>query len=415
MPQLVLDFAHSNGQIQLERTAFKLNSGAEYVAVRGKTPGAYNCTGSFQWTPAVKAVCVLFLQAIVRDFAGEDKTSPTISGKRGSLASSLDYAIDKEPQWLCDMFGLDDSGKSTLRRLIFRSNPGGKRPSPVSVSLNESALPPENIRVLVDSMPVHDHAFLTNIIATLLDESGVSALGEKSASFESSMQHAQVKRADIWKRRMMIPPKGEPDDCIPKIASVSYDDIDDIYEYEEQEFPGHHATKERLREWRDHDPSNFICIKSKDEPVMGYYILFLLKPESMKRFLSGELLEDDVRSSDMLEPTPENFKNQRDAHICVFASKRHASLFTADLLWHLLGRIIYLAEFGNLSKIYAEATTVEGERILKRFKFQPAQGISHNGDPLFETTITPEKLAQWHHWYAERSFAQTTTPAPVFV
>lgn len=184
MAQLRLDFSHSAGQIQLERTIFRLSSDLEYIAVRGKTPGAYKCNGSFQWTPAVKAVCVLFLQALSSSFDTADRTEPMISGRRGSLATSLDYAIDKEPQWLCDMFGLDESGKTNLRRLIFRSNPGGKRPGPVSLSVNESAFPPDNIEVLVDSIPVDNQDFLASIVETLTCEPRESAKLQQSIPFD---------------------------------------------------------------------------------------------------------------------------------------------------------------------------------------------------------------------------------------
>jgi hypothetical protein len=170
MTQLTLDFAHDDGQIQLEKTVFRLRAEIEFIAVRGKTSGAYKCSGSFQWTPAVRAVSVFFVQALARSFEEVDSTEPTISGRRGSLASSLDYAIDKEPQWLCDMFGLDEAGKTNLRRLIFRSNPGGKRPGPVSLGLNESALPTQNITVLLNSIPVRDKVFLDRIIEILRNE-----------------------------------------------------------------------------------------------------------------------------------------------------------------------------------------------------------------------------------------------------
>ena len=394
MARITLDFAYSDGQIQLEKTSFRLSSDLEFLAVRGKTAGAYKCSGSFQWTPAVKAVSVLLLNALANSFENSDTATPMISGKRGSLASSLDYAIDKEPQWLCDMFGLDESGKTNLRRLIFRSNPGGKRPGPVSITLNESALPAENIQVLVDSIPIHDREFLNNIIAKLTDESNDAIKTKQSDSFDRSVLFAHEKRNAAWNNGLAVP-RYDDDDRIPKIESVNDADIDDIYQYEEQEFPGHHATKERLKEWRDRDPSNFMCIKSAGEPVMGYYILFFLKPESMNRFLSGELLEDDVRAADLNNPTAANYSRQIDAHICVFASKRHSSMFTVDLLWHLLGRVVYLAKFGALSKIYAEATTAEGERILRRFNFVPAPHLSHSGDPLFECRLTADVIAQW--------------------
>lgn len=411
MNKLVLEFAHSEGKIQLSRTVFRLSSGRQFVAVRGKTSGAYKCAGSFQWTPAVKAVCIFFIRALACYLGHKPNTEALLSGSRGSLASSLDYAIDKEPQWLCDMFGQDDAGKSNLRSLVFRSNPGAKRLGPVSIIINESVLAPGNIKVFVDAVRIHDCAFLDSIVAALSDELQTNSAQLPVLSFASSMALTQSKRSETWKRRAAV--RAVPVNefgGLPQIEPADDANIADIFTYEEEEFPGHHATIERLHEWRDHDAANFMCIKIPGESVMGYYILFLLKPESMRRFLAGELLEDDVRAADLIEPTADNYSQQTDAHICVFASKRPFSLFTVDLFWHLLGRIGYMAQIGSLSTIYAEATTDEGERLLKRFKFEPSYNPYHKGDPLFQLRLTPATIRQWQQCYTDRSFSQPAMP-----
>jgi len=184
MAQLILHFAHNAGRIELEKTLFRSSAGEEFIAVRGKTAGAYGCIGSFQWTPAVKALCAFFVQALRRNSIKEQTSGPMISGTRGSLASSLDYAINKEPQWLCDMFGLDATGKTNLRRLIFRSNTNIKRPGPVSLSLNPSALPAENITVLLDSIPIENESVLDAILSALVDESSQSFQLLQSRTFD---------------------------------------------------------------------------------------------------------------------------------------------------------------------------------------------------------------------------------------
>lgn len=171
MAQFTLNFAYHAGEIQLEKTAFRLSPEIEYITVRGKTSGAYRGAGCFQWTPAVKAMCVLFIQALTRSFEDVYIPEPTLSGGRGSLAASIDYAIDKGPLWLCDMFGLDMSGRTNLRWLILRTNSGNKRPGPVCLSVNESILSPENITVVVNATPIHRKIVLQGIIDILTNES----------------------------------------------------------------------------------------------------------------------------------------------------------------------------------------------------------------------------------------------------
>lgn len=121
-------------------------------SVRGKTSGAYKGAGSFQWTSAVKALTLLFLRAV------EDPNGIHLSGYGGSLAVSLDYALSKQPVWLCEMFGTDGVGHSIARRFISRTNPERKRPGPVSLSLNQNYLAASMIEVVVDGRVVTDIA-----------------------------------------------------------------------------------------------------------------------------------------------------------------------------------------------------------------------------------------------------------------
>lgn len=114
MSELSLWFAKSESGIsELERTLFTGNPvQSEIIAVRGKTAGAYRNAGTFQWTPGVKALTVVFLTAISRSTLDRKTFSPLLAGERGSLASSLDYALNKQPEWLFDMFGADEKSNA---------------------------------------------------------------------------------------------------------------------------------------------------------------------------------------------------------------------------------------------------------------------------------------------------------------
>lgn len=129
----------------------------ERISVRGKTASS-GAHGTFQWTTAVQALSVLLLRGALNASNFGLKRFPVINeikGEKGSLAASLDYAIDKQPAWLAEMFGTDAQGASLFRRLITRNNSGGRRPGPVSITLNLIALPPERISITLDGTSVH--------------------------------------------------------------------------------------------------------------------------------------------------------------------------------------------------------------------------------------------------------------------
>lgn len=144
---------HFNGPIdtQLVEARFKGHpSNGLLVAVRGKTSGAYRNAGTFQWTSAVRALCILMIRAKLANLLGVDFNTAVIHGDQGSLAASLDYALTKQPAWLRDIFGTDSTGKTLAHRIINRTNSHRKRPGPVVLCINERAISPDNIKVIWD-------------------------------------------------------------------------------------------------------------------------------------------------------------------------------------------------------------------------------------------------------------------------
>jgi hypothetical protein len=142
-------------KVELVETRFKSKSLARpAIAVRGKTAGAFHRAGTFQWTSAVRALCVLCVKSVVAYQLGEKSSSGKLAGYRGSLASSLDYAVSKQPIWLTEMYGVRSDGQPNSRSLFVRSNPERKRPGPVIVSLNEAVLPATAIHVVLNGEPI---------------------------------------------------------------------------------------------------------------------------------------------------------------------------------------------------------------------------------------------------------------------
>jgi diguanylate cyclase (GGDEF)-like protein len=128
---------------------------------RGQDEGAHDVDGTFQWTAAVKVLAAYLLRCAAwgrrhpngrcGGSAGPDAECLALEGRRASPAATLNYALSKKNQWLCDMFGTDPSGSPFLLELIKRSNADLKRPGePVLLRLDVAALPPDQIDVMQD-------------------------------------------------------------------------------------------------------------------------------------------------------------------------------------------------------------------------------------------------------------------------
>lgn len=155
MSVLQLAFSRDHG-IELNETSFTLYAGSKpQHAIRGRTSGAYTGYGTFQWSQAVRALSALFLKYAAAGLRG-DSSEGKLAGAHGSLAASLDYAIDKGPLWLADMFGVDSQGRLLARRAFLRTNPGRKRTGPVVIAVNGNFVAAQSIQIILEGTLVKD-------------------------------------------------------------------------------------------------------------------------------------------------------------------------------------------------------------------------------------------------------------------
>lgn len=171
MRHILLSFV-DYGCLELERVEFQHSLLAEpRCSVRGKSEGAWAGCGNFQWTAGVRALALLLLREKARVCDG-----PVLLGGAGSAASSLDYAISKQPLWLIDMFGLDRNGSCLIRHILARTNPERKRGGSVAISINEAQLARHDIEVRVNDGVVSERGDLIRM-AQAIEAAGNCASG----------------------------------------------------------------------------------------------------------------------------------------------------------------------------------------------------------------------------------------------
>jgi CheY-like chemotaxis protein len=120
-----------------------------YRIFRGQDEGAHVAQGSFQWTGAVQVLVAYLLRCAAWGRRGAHLNCPSLTGKKGTPAASLAYAMSKKPQWVRDMFGTDANGTPHLLYLFKRSNADLKREGePVVLCLDQAVLPATQIEVV---------------------------------------------------------------------------------------------------------------------------------------------------------------------------------------------------------------------------------------------------------------------------
>jgi hypothetical protein len=181
--EMLLEF---HGDVpELTKTLFRRDNGEVITSVRGKTAGALRGAGSFQWTSAVRALSAILVRGALVTREQGDPNLVALSGFGQSLASTLDYALSKQPLWTVEMCGVDMCGQSFLRRLFLRTNPERKYPGPVIINLNPRILGGEAIQVWWNGQRLTDPA----AFRTLLDRvEKLVPLGKKGGVQKSDRQ-----------------------------------------------------------------------------------------------------------------------------------------------------------------------------------------------------------------------------------
>jgi hypothetical protein len=124
---------------------------APIKCIRGRGTTRQKSVGSFSWTSAVQALTLLLIKAKV-----SGRTEDLLVGTAPSPATSLDHALSKQPVWMGDMFGHLPNKRPYISKLILSSNPGGKRPEPVRLGLNQELIAASDIQVFIANSEISD-------------------------------------------------------------------------------------------------------------------------------------------------------------------------------------------------------------------------------------------------------------------
>lgn len=194
MPSSLTLWFESNGSISLQKASFqhpKLT--APLVSERG-TKATRVRNGTFRWSNGVRAFCALVVRY---KLYAPSSTQGEIKGESGSIASSLDYAMSKEPLWLTDMFGVDANGKSLVHRIVTRINPERKRPGPVVLQVNSKSLPKDDIHIYLNESRVTEPRGLFAILSSICPEESLDDDIEEHREGSLKQAHLPTKALEF--------------------------------------------------------------------------------------------------------------------------------------------------------------------------------------------------------------------------
>lgn len=174
-------YFQSKSSVELVHCRFRSSKSRQaFESHRGR-----NNEKSFTWSPAVRGLCTLLVK-VAQAQRSCNSSLVKLSGAAGSDVRSLDYALGKSPQWMIDMFGCESNGTPTLRKLIRRFNPDGRRAGPSEVSARPALQHDMDIRVFLSGRELVDELSLQSLLAQL------RAASKSAVCSSSDMQRAPI-------------------------------------------------------------------------------------------------------------------------------------------------------------------------------------------------------------------------------
>ncbi len=197
MFKLSVVFEKSTGT--LLRTEFSESSSSPLISFRGRELfHIQGATGTFQWSQGVQGLVTLLLRFHLQSMDLLPAEKAFLRGGSSSLAASFDYALSKQPNWLCEMFGIQPNGIARARFIFKRINPERKKGGEVTIFINSKQLSPHDISFSFDDRTIPTCHQLMSLLSHL--EDGTSTQKKNDHSTFTPPSHLSKSSSNASRR-----------------------------------------------------------------------------------------------------------------------------------------------------------------------------------------------------------------------
>jgi len=167
--------------------------------------------------------------------------------------------------------------------------------------------------------------------------------------------------------------------------NVTHKDIEDMVKLDELTFfPEDSANVEELEIWYKRNKDIFVLLKN-DDKLIGYSIFFPITEECYKKYRSGEILEGEINSSEILEWQDNTFPYVLFNNISISPEFQNGDAIKI-LTSGIISKVMELKKRNIvLCNTIAECDSNDGIKYLSNiFNFKPVGSQNSRGD-LYES------------------------------
>ena len=184
--------------------------------------------------------------------------------------------------------------------------------------------------------------------------------------------------------RALPPIKQVEDICTSyQVSAATRDEVDWIAHQEEEVYLfGDAVPKHVLLEWYDSNPTGFSVIKMPNGQKIGHIDLLPIRPNTLRAFIDGNIVEKDIRGDSLFSPGDRNeIRSLYVESIAVQPPKRLSKApAVICVLTNFLVLVERIADLASVEDVYAIAASSSGETLLKGLGFDALKSGDNRAD-----------------------------------
>lgn len=167
------------------------------------------------------------------------------------------------------------------------------------------------------------------------------------------------------------------------VEPANEQDIEWIAELEADVYSGIDAIPVQiLKEWYKANPSGFFVIRMKNGPRIGHLDILPLRPDTMKQFLAGEIIERDIRGDCIYGVNEKDLI--KDLYVESIIIRPLKGYSGAKAITCLLSNFVPIANnicnIQNIEYVYAVAASRAGAQLMTHLGFELQKGSDKRKD-----------------------------------
>ena len=165
---------------------------------------------------------------------------------------------------------------------------------------------------------------------------------------------------------------------------AKHEDLDWIFRLELDAYSAPHAVaRQTLEGWYARNPDGFSILTMKGRKI-GHITIVPLRPEIVKSFVQGTILEQDIRENSLYTPDEKHLiRNLYIESIIIDSPQGHSSLPIKSLTClarDFVPLVTRVCDPTNLENFYALAASRRGERFMRGLGFDQVKSRQERAD-----------------------------------